>query len=374
MAHICYLTGLYGRYDSLIFVRQGISMAKAGHKVSIVVCDDKPDEKKEGIDIYSTGFVAKTRMERFKNNKKTLIPIVDRLDADIYQISDPELIGMVRHFKKKGKVVVFNLREYYPDMMMRKTYIPKLFRKAASSYFRYLMRKNLPQYDAVFTVTSWVVDTLKEQFGLRNVYLLTNFPVVDKSFCLTKEEYLERTNTILYEGTIYIESRQEIFFDALEKIPNVNYLLAGRIDEGYSGIKNHPYWNKVCFIDGFKSEELKKFFSQSTISNTLRDFGHYDGSLGILKIFESMEAALPVILSDVPLYRAMVEKYHCGVLANPNDMGSVEKAIRFLVENKEEAYEMGQNGRKAVLEEFNWDEQFKIYENVLLNRLNKGAK
>lgn len=47
-----------------------------------------------------------------------------------------------------------------------------------------------------------------------------------------------------------------------------------------------------------------------TISNTLRDFsrtGSPNGSFGVLKIFESMEAGLPVLLSDVKCYREIVE-------------------------------------------------------------------
>ncbi len=369
MIHICYITGLYGRYDSLMFVRQGISMVKAGHKVSFVVCDEDPNEIKEGISIYSTGFVAKTRTERFKKTKRVILPIADKLDADVYQISDPELIGLVRHFKNRRKVVVFNMREYYPEMLMRKTYIPRYLRQIASSFYVFLMKRNLCKYDAVFTVTPWIVDNLKDQFKLKQVFLLTNFPVVNKDYTLTKDAYLSRIDTVLYEGTIYVESRQEVFFDALERIPNVKYLIAGRIDEGNSCIKSHPYWKKVSFIDGFKTEELKLLFARSTISNTLRDFGGFDGSFGILKIFESMEAALPVVLSDVPLYRSLVEKYNCGVLANPNDVDSVEKAVRYLVENKETAYEMGQNGRKAVIEEYNWDEQIKIYQKVILDRI-----
>ena len=44
-------------------------------------------------------------------------------------------------------------------------------------------------------------------------------------------------------------------------------------------------------------------------SNTLRDFsrtGSPNGSFGVLKIFESMEAGLPVLLSDVKCYREIV--------------------------------------------------------------------
>ena len=379
MAHICYITGLYDRRDSLMYYRQGLGMVQAGHKVSYVVCDDQPDEVSEGINIYSTRFVPKGRLERFVKTKKKVLQLADRLDADIYQISDPEHISVVEHFRRKGKVVIFNMREYYPDMLLKKSYIPRLFRKSASWGYLKMMAYYLKRYGAVFTVTPEFVSLLEKQSHLKNVYLLTNYPIPDSNYTLPKEEYMSRKNTIIYEGTIYGSSRQNIFLDALQRIPNIDYLLVGKIDEGNNGIMLHQAWDRVTFVDGFTMEELKEYFAKSTISNTLRDFGNRDGSLGVIKIFESMEAALPVIFSDVPLYRSIVEKYHCGICADPNDVDSVEKAIRYLVEHKEEAYEMGQNGRRAVLEEYNWWEQFKTYHGIITrlleeNKCNKKDK
>lgn len=371
MIHICYVTGLYDRRDALMYYRQGISMVKAGYQVSYIVCDDQPDEISEGIHIYSTGFVPKTRIERFVKTKQKVLELVRKVDADVYQISDPEHISIVKYFIKKKKEVVFNMREYYPDMLLNKDYIPKPFRKNVAGLYLRMMSHYLKKYGAVFTVTPEIVNLLREKAHLSNVHLLTNYPIPDENFSLSKEEYMSRKNTIIYEGTIYTTSRQHIFLNALQKVDNVEYLLVGKIDEGNSDIMEHPAWYRVHFVDGFTIEELKHYFAQSTISNTLRDFGNMDGSLGVIKIFESMEAALPVIFSDVPTYRAIVDKYHCGVCADPNDESSVETAIRYLVENKEAAYEMGQNGRRAVMEEYNWWEQFKTYQGVIMKLLER---
>ena len=74
-----------------------------------------------------------------------------------------------------------------------------------------------------------------------------------------------------------------------------------------------------------------------------------------------MESALPVILVDVPVYRKLVEEYKCGVLVDVNSVESIKEAIQYLVSHKEEAYEMGQNGRRAVIEKYSWDQVSKIY-------------
>jgi glycosyltransferase involved in cell wall biosynthesis len=365
MPHYCFLTGLYSRYDVLMFARQGKSLVDAGYKVTYIVCDDKPNEVKDGIEILSTRYKPKNRIDRFLNTKKAVMKLALKVDADIYQISDPEMIVLVSKFKRKGKAVVFNLREFYPDMISKKSYIPKIFRRMVSKLYTVMMKHYFKKYDTIFTVTDWVLDIIKNQYNIKNSYVLTNFPRVNKDYSLSYEEYLKRGNVLCYEGTIYSSSRQENVFRALESIPQVTYLLAGKFDEHYDGIKTLAYFNKVEFIDGFKLEDLPGILAKASICNVFRDFENRDGSLGVLKVFESMEAALPVLFADVPLYRSINEKYCCGICVNPNDVSDIESAIRFLVENKQEAYEMGQRGRQAVIEEYNWEKQASQYLSIV---------
>ena len=127
-------------------------------------------------------------------------------------------------------------------------------------------------------------------------------------------------------------------------------------------------WKQVDFIDGFKREELPDIINQAVIGNVVRDFsktGTPNGSSAVIKIYETMEAGIPVILSKVPLYEKMVEKYHCGICVYPHSVEEFKLAIAYLLTHKREAYEMGQNGRKAVIQEYSWDSQFKKYLSVI---------
>ena len=78
-----------------------------------------------------------------------------------------------------------------------------------------------------------------------------------------------------------------------------------------------------------------------------------------------MEAAIPVILAKVPLYENMVQKYHCGICCDPHNVEEIREAVQYLLSNKSEAYEMGQNGRRAVIEEFSWDHESVRYMKVI---------
>jgi len=72
------------------------------------------------------------------------------------------------------------------------------------------------------------------------------------------------------------------------------------------------------------------------------------------KMFEYMSAGIPVIASDFPLWREIVLGNQCGLCVNPMDPAAIAKAIDHLVQHPDEGRRMGENGRRAVLERYNW--------------------
>ena len=356
MKHFCFISGDVHRFDALMFERQGKSLVQAGYKVTYVVCDDLPDATKDGIHFVSIRFQPKNRFDRFFRTRAKLLKYAKEIDADIYQLYSPEHITMVKPLKKLGKKVVFNMRENFGIIIAKKTYIPKPLRKWAQYFYSKMMRRSFMICDAVFPVSIETFELVHDHWGIKQSYMLPNFPRVNKGFNLSFEEYNKRGNVLNYEGTIYNISMQENVFAALEHIPDVTYFLTGKFanNEYAEKIKSHSYWPKVRFMDGFRQEDLKDIFAQSSMANVARIING-KGSFGILKVFESMEAALPVLFPDAELYREINQKYHCGICVDITDVSSIEKAVRYLVNNKKEAYQMGQNGRNAVVEEFNWE-------------------
>lgn len=365
MKHICFLTSAFGRRDSLIVIRQAQSLVSHGYKVSYILCDDLPNEEKFGIDMISVGKSEKKGWKRLLLNPIRLKRIIKKYPADVYQISEPELLLLGLYLRRKGFKVVFNLREWYPVYYSRRfkiLWFQKMINYFVESFFHHVAKK----YDGVFNCMPEMHDYIYRVMPCKYFVDVANFPVVNESFSLSYDEYLSRDNIISYFGSIYSISCQEVFLSAIEPISNVKYLLAGVFysDEYRNKVMSHPAWNKVEFINGFAREELPGIINRSIMGNVMKDFNQTEtpqGSYSIIKIFETMEAAVPVILAKVPLYEQMVEKYHCGICVDPHNVEEIRKAVLYLLDNKKEAYEMGQNGRRAVLEEFSWNSQYKNY-------------
>jgi len=90
-----------------------------------------------------------------------------------------------------------------------------------------------------------------------------------------------------------------------------------------------------------------------------------------VKMFEYMSAGLPVIASDFNSWREIIEGNNCGICVNPLDPKEIADAIKYIINNPKEAKQMGENGKKAILEKYNWSiEEKKLFR--VYNKLLKG--
>jgi glycosyltransferase involved in cell wall biosynthesis len=88
-----------------------------------------------------------------------------------------------------------------------------------------------------------------------------------------------------------------------------------------------------------------------------------------IKMFEYMAAGIPVIASDFPLWRRLIEGARCGVLVDPTNASAIASAVQFLLTTHDEAEEMGRRGRRLVEETCNWrlegEKLVRLYDDLL---------
>jgi glycosyltransferase involved in cell wall biosynthesis len=86
---------------------------------------------------------------------------------------------------------------------------------------------------------------------------------------------------------------------------------------------------------------------------TLLPLPSYLDSLPI-KMFEYMSAGLPVIASDFPLWRGIVQAHACGLCVDPEDPAVIAQAIAQVLADPAAAQAMGQAGQEAVHAHYHW--------------------
>lgn len=370
MIKICHVTSVHDMDDVRICKKECISLAKnKEYDVKIV---GPGTEKKEykGVKMIGVGNKPQSRIKRMTKYTDTVISAALKEDADIYHFHDPELLKHVLKFKKKSKKVIFDSHENILDSIDEKQYLPWIFRKAAKLYFMFLQWKVLRKIDAIIVVSPQMIDTYKKYN--RNVILISNYPIIDNIDSDLSVETVK--GRFVFAGGVRKEWCHKEIINALNNIDGTEYYLFGPEEDNYiEELKDLDGWRKVHYggripFEQVQQEIRKAQFAFAILRPNKNSFGH-EGTLGNTKLFESMVNGKPVIATDFVLWKDIIEKNDCGICVDPSNQTEIENAIRYFIEcSDDRVLQMGQNGRKAVLEQYNWSKQeeilFKAYRDL----------
>ncbi len=365
---VAHLTSVHLRYDTRIFLKECISLAKVGFEVYLVVADGLGSEIKEGVKIEDVGRKTGGRLSRITKTMALIFKKARSLNADIYHLHDPELIPVGLKLKKMGKKVIFDAHEDLPKQILSKHYLGKMARRILSKILEWYERKSCKKLDAIVAATPYIRDKFFKIH--KNTIDVCNYPILGE-LLVSQTDYTKKQKHVCYIGGIGEARGIKQMVKAMEFIETpAHLLLGGSFSEKkvYDEVKLYPGWLKVEDQGWLNREEIKKVFESSLAGLvTLHPIINYLDSLPV-KMFEYMSAGLPVISSDFSLWKEIIEGNDCGLCVNPLDPQAIAKAIDFLVLNQERARQMGENGRKAVIEKYNWaieeKKLLKLYESL----------
>lgn len=109
--------------------------------------------------------------------------------------------------------------------------------------------------------------------------------------------------------------------------------------------------DRVIFLGKVQNEELPKYYATADLlvlpSIKIESFG--------LVLLEAMACGKPVIASDLPGVRTVVDDGVNGFLVKPRDCNDLTAKMRYLLENDEVRESFGKAGRKKVEEKYSWE-------------------
>lgn len=350
---VVHLTSVHSRYDIRIFQKQCRTLSKAGYDVTLIVADGKGDENTGGVQILDVGKPT-GRLGRIFKTTQCIYNRALSLDGDIYQFHDPELFPVGVKLKNAGKVVVFDSHEDVPKQLLSKPYLHPLIMRIISVAFSIYERFACKKLDYIFAATPFIRDKfLKMNSASVDI---NNFPMVGELDAALPWD--EKNNEVCYVGGIAsirgIAEVVEAFSHTTEK---VRLNLVGRFSESCveQHVKELSGWSSVNQLGQLERAGVKDVLSKSLAG--LVTFhplpNHVDAQPN--KMFEYMSAGIPVIASDFPLWRQIIDGSNCGVLVDPMNPQSIATAIDSLARDPERAKALGENGRAAVNTKYNWD-------------------
>lgn len=362
---ICHMTSVHPYNDIRITVKECNSLVEAGFEVHLIA-PNTTVENFQGIKVHGLLNPYKGRFKRANFFTRKVYLKALELDADIYHFHDPELLKTGIMLKKQGKKVIYDVHEDVPRQILNKHWIPKPIRKVTSFAFEKYENNIVRKLDAIVTATPYIEDRFKKYN--HNVINVSNFPILNELYIGDKQ--IGKENSVVYIGGITKERGSLVMVGAIEKTIGTLELAGKFVNENEKKfLEILPSWETKVNYHGFLNREgIKNTLSRSKAGLVvLEPRLNFIDSLPI-KMFEYMAAGIPVIASDFPVWKEIIEMNKCGICVDPLNVEEISKAIQWIFSNPQEATTMGENGRRAIETIYNWETEseklIKLYETL----------
>jgi glycosyltransferase involved in cell wall biosynthesis len=374
---ICMLTNTHNPLDHRVYYKESLSLKKNGFDVFVIGVDYVEAKK------FFEKEIRIIQVKRGKNKVlKRLISLpflyfeAKKIDCDIYHCHDLDaaVLGLFLKIVHKKKLV-FDIHEYNSDIISEGATIPKILKPFVKKIIKKIDCFIAVKSDYVITVDESLCEIYK-QYN-KNCVSIKNFINYELIKNIKYPNQNKRQNYILYLGGI---SENRGIFKIIESIKNLKeqgitnkfLFVGGFINETeknktFKLIEKYNVEEMTKFIGKVPYEQIPKYLNQSIIGLlVLQPSERYIKGSYPVKLFEYMYQNLPVIASDFKGIKEIIKKERCGILINPQNSDELTKAIIKLLDFPDTRKKMGENGKKAVIEKYNWNNESKklkeIYE------------
>jgi glycosyltransferase involved in cell wall biosynthesis len=363
---IVHVTTVHDPYDTRILRRECVMLARQpALDVRLLNAKGVRDEV-DGVRIEPFD-AARWRWRRMTISAWKALRAARAMDADLYHLHDPELLPVGLALKLSGHRVVFDCHENFAEKAKARSWIPRPLRGLYSGAYVWLVRRILPRLDGLVAATA----AIAAQLPARRTIVLRNLPDLEAVRAGTAGSQRE-PGLVIYTGGLTPNRGIEQVIPGLVEhceaqwklviVGNadaaVRRRLKGRLEDGRIDFRGHVAYGEVLRLMGAAAVGVVCNQARFDYQNALPN-----------KLFEYMAAGLPVVCSDFPQWREIVETYRCGVLCDPGDPASIGKAIEAVLKDPEGARLMGGRGQTAVEERLSLEPEVlrlrELYEEIL---------
>jgi len=373
-AKVVHLSSVHSAFDTRIFHKECKSLARAGYQVVFVVPHDK-DEVVDGVRIKAVPKPRK-RLSRMTKTAWKVYREAVRQKANVYHFHDPELIPVGLILKARGKRVVYDMHEDTSKVLFSRDYLPSCLRPFLSRLAESAENTTAGFFSCLVAATP----SIAERFTARNRYVvvLHNFPRLQELAPTTDGQWNLRAHSVAYVGDLDANRGIRELIAAMDLLPeglNATLKLAGEFSLPSFGeeLARLPGWRRVQMSGLVDREGVARTLGnvRAGLVPFLPEPNHIEAMPQ--KFFEYMSAGIPVIASDFPLWRKIIEGAGCGLLVDPSSPRAIADAIHFVLTRPQEAEAMGRRGREAVEKRYNWESEEKKLLEIYADLVNSSC-
>jgi glycosyltransferase involved in cell wall biosynthesis len=338
-------------YDQRM-IRICTSMAKAGYEVVLVgrkVKSSVPLYKKFFQQQRINCFFEKGKLFYAEYNFRLFFYLLfKKMDCivaiDLDTILPCYLISNIKKTKR-----VYDAHELFCEMKEIAT------RPFIYNCWKKIERFTVPKFKNGYTVNKPIADEFKRMYNvdyaiIRNIALLTEFTIPEK-----KEKF------ILYQGAVNEGRSFETLIPAMKTV-NSKLIICGDgnfLQQAKQLVKENNLEDKIIFKGKITPDELRVITQQAYIGITLFENVGLSNYYSLAnRFFDYMQAGVPQLCVDYPVYREINDKYEIAVLVNDLSPKNLSTQLNNLLNNEVLYRTLQQNCMKAKTI-LNWQEEEK---------------
>jgi glycosyltransferase involved in cell wall biosynthesis len=351
---VAHVTSAHDSKDVRIFHKECRSLARAGYQV-FELATDSGNSYTDGVQIVGIG-PKRGRLHRLTAKSFAIAREAIRLKADVYHIHDPELLPLALLLRVLRKRVIYDIHEDLPRTVLYKHYIPVALRRLLMTVVESLENTAARGMSGLIAATPAIAARFKKTNS--SIVVVNNFPQITEVFPMEVRPWAERRLSVTYIGGISEERGLDELLAAMPLVaaPEAKLEFAGWFSNPAlkDQISSTPEWQNVIWHGLLDRSGVAGLLGSVRAGLTVLHPEKNFLTSQPVKMFEYMAAGIPVIASDFPLWRSMIESIRCGILVDPLDPQAIANAISYLLTHDEEAEAMGKRGRAAIEAHFNW--------------------
>ncbi len=329
-------------------------LVKRGHKVHVITSQYEKGLKEREI---INGVVVKRVKPLFTAFSTPVCPHVSgEIDGsfDIVHAHSPPPFSEFFAIRTASHLGIPSVVTYHCDLeipLLLGPIITKLYRTTLGHY-------TLTAADRIVVTTRSYAATSQAVWRFHprivpNMVDAIRFNPENDGSAITERHGLEGKRVALYVGRVVLHKGLEYFIDsAVDTGDDVVHVIVGDgsyMDALKARVRRKGLDDKVVFAGRVDSDDLPGYYAASDVF-VLPSISRLE-AFGIVTL-EAMSTAKPVVLSNIPGVRDVVEHGVEGILAEPMDSKDVARKINTLMDDPDLRKEMGQRGREKVLNEF----------------------
>ena len=357
---ICFVSSAHPSDDKRVHYKQAMSLVRAGFDVSHVVRDTGQPEMVDGV-----------RLVKFEGAKSLwnramqvfrVYKAARSVPADVYHCNEVDswLVGLFLK-RKTGAKLIFDIHEIYSSNFAENR-VPRPFRPLVMKLFRLAFRPMVRGTDHMILAKQSVAVDYPESSREKQI-VISNYVELDDEAAVEPVRADDGQCVMIHLGGINRQRGwpQMLEAFALAKSQHLSIRVIGSFWDGTDG----EFLDRARELGVADRVEHKEWIPYETVPAATREC-----HIGLImfqpvllnfthamphKLFDYMLAGLPVIVPDFAVEVAqIVRETEAGLIVDVSDPAAIAEAFDRLANDPELRRRLGENGRKAVLETYNW--------------------